>query len=515
MIKLLENTPFGFVLEIAGETPYRLSEAATLVINGKIWEQYSGERVVSIFGLKPATTYEILLETKEGQIAGLEVTTQTPTYVVDVRDYNATGDGIADDTAAINAALYAAPKGAVVILRKGVYRVNQVLLRSQVDLYLEAGAELRQSTKRADLAVLKGYRKDYHHTEAAVGASWEGSPLDSYGSLIFGYEVEEVRIYGAGCLNGSGAEGGWWENPKVKNVAYRPRNLFINRCRHITLCGLVSRNSASWNIHPYYSNHLKFYGLKLASEQTSPNTDGLNPESCYDVEIVGCRFDVGDDCIAIKSGKYFMSQAFYQPCEKIRIRNCFMGDGHGGVAIGSEISCGVIDLVVENCLMVGTDRGIRIKTRRGRGDKSVLDRISFKNIVMEGVRHGLAVNMFYCCDPDGRSDYVGSKAMTPRDELTPAVRNVLIQGLRATGLRGCGIFMYGLPESPITDVTITGNSFAFADVREDGEPEMLTDFEIIPKLGIFIKNATSLKMADNDFKGDYVAIIEEEEHGRN
>ena len=44
-----------------------------------------------------------------------------------------------------------------------------------------------------------------------------------------------------------------------------------------------------------------------------------------------------------------------------------MVHGHGGVVIGSEMSGGVRNVVIANCVFVGTDRGIRIKSRRGRG----------------------------------------------------------------------------------------------------------------------------------------------------
>ena len=57
----------------------------------------------------------------------------------------------------------------------------------------------------------------------------------------------------------------------------------------------------------------------------------------------------------------------------ITIRNCLMQFGHGAIVLGSEMSGGVKNLKVERCYFDHTDRGLRIKTRRGRGNTAVID----------------------------------------------------------------------------------------------------------------------------------------------
>lgn len=47
-------------------------------------------------------------------------------------------------------------------------------------------------------------------------------------------------------------------------------------------------------------------------------------------------------------------------------------DGHGAITIGSEMAGGVKNLNVEDCLFLHTDRGLRIKTRRGRGKDAIV-----------------------------------------------------------------------------------------------------------------------------------------------
>lgn len=158
-----------------------------------------------------------------------------------------------------------------------------------------------------------------------------------------------------------------------------------------------------------FSDNLKFYGLTINNPSDSPNTDGLDPESCKNVDIVGVKFSLGDDCIAVKSGKIYMGKKYRTPSENIHIRQCLMENGHGAVTVGSEMAGGVKNLVVEECRFYDTDRGLRIKTRRGRGKDAVLDQIIFRKIDMDQVMTPFVINCFYFCDPDGKTEFVQSR----------------------------------------------------------------------------------------------------------
>ena len=493
MYKILGETAFSFTFELQNDTCYRLENPYSIYINGKHYKD-TANNIASVFGLEPDTTYDVSLQGKDVDIS-FEVTTLLPTYIINVKECNATGDGIANDTAAINMAIYTAPPQAIIHIPPGEYLCDHIFLKSDIEIYLEKGATIKQNTDRSSLAVAVGYKKNYDHTDATVNASWEGHPLDCYGALIYGKDVENVFVFGEGTIDGNGDISGFWDNPKGRDVAYRPRNIFLNRCANISFTGITSRNSASWNIHPYYCESIYFTDMKIESIATSPNTDGLNPESCELVHILGCHFSVGDDCIAIKSGKYFMSNTRFNPelyhiyTRDVTIRNCFMEAGHGAVVIGSEIACGVRNVHVSQCLFKDTDRGLRIKTRRGRGARSVVDNITFDNITMDGVKHGFVINMFYNCDPDGNSLYVSDKTVTKKDKYTPTVKNITLTNINATNIKGAAIFMYGLPENKIKNVTITNCNFNFAKNRTTEPPAMMQTPPPVDATGIYINNA--------------------------
>ena len=125
----------------------------------------------------------------------------------------------------------------------------------------------------------------------------------------------------------------------------------------------------------------------------SPNTDGINPESCRNIHISNCHISVGDDCIAIKSGREFDTYIKEWASENITITNCTMAGGHGGIVIGSEMSGGVRNVTISNCIFQNTDRGFRVKTRRLRG--GTVENIRVSNIIMEHVYCPLIINCYY------------------------------------------------------------------------------------------------------------------------
>ena len=219
----------------------------------------------------------------------------------------------------------------------------------------------------------------------------------------------------------------------------------------------------------------------------------MDPESCDGVEIVGCRFDVGDDCIAVKSGKYYMGSTYKVPSQNIEIRQCHMQFGHGSVTLGSEIGAGVRHLWCHDCIFEGTDRGLRIKTRRGRGKDSIIEDIVFENILMDGVLTPFVLNSYYwCCDPDGHSEYVRCKDPLPVDERTPEVRSLCFKNITAHNCHAAAAFLYGLPESKVGEIEFSNVSIDFAKHPTAEYPAMMADVEPCTRKGVMIRNCRKL-----------------------
>ena len=135
------------------------------------------------------------------------------------------------------------------------------------------------------------------------------------------------------------------------------------------------------------------------------------------------------------------------------ISGCTFLSGHGGVVIGSETAGGIENVDVSNCRFIGSDRGIRIKSRRGRG--GTVQNLSFRNLVMERVLAPLTVNLYYNCGAKaGEAARLFSPLPEPVSALTPVMRNIKVWNLVATDCRASAGFIAGLPESKIDNLSL-------------------------------------------------------------
>ncbi len=498
-VKLLYRGARSATLELRDGGLYHTLAPCQLLMGGR-HVQTTDTVVTSLFGLTPDTDYHITVM-QHGKICGdVAFRTDTESYSLNVRRFGALGDGVHDDTAAIQAAITACPPKGRVLIPKGVYSVLPLFLKSHITVELQRGAELRLCTDRSRFPILPGMTLSTDETDEYNLGSWEGNPLDMYAALITGVHVEDTALIGEGVLNGQGDAGDWWVDPKRRRGAWRPRMLFLNRCEGFTMQGLTVKNSPSWNLHPYFSKHLQFLSTTVTAPANSPNTDGFDPESCEDILLAGVHFSLGDDCVAIKSGKLYMGARYQTPCRSIRITHCLMENGHGGVTVGSEMAGGVNDVVISACVMRNTDRGLRVKTRRGRGKDGVIDGITFDHVRMENVGTPFVVNCLYFCDPDGKSDYVQSREKQPVDDRTPRIGTVSFRHVEATGVSCAGYFL-GLPEKPIERVEMEHVSISCSPDSPPMVPAMACGVEKCAQTGIVAFHVDTLVMRDVSITG--------------
>ena len=246
----------------------------------------------------------------------------------DVRTYGAIGNGATPATAAIQKAVdtCAANGGGKVVIPAGRYVSGPIFLKSRVEIELESGAVLLGSTNFADYPAIEG--------------RWEGIERKVYASLFTGRGLEHVSITGRGVLEGQGHV--WWaanrktgelrkklglqgrepENPPDAPLRWpRPRMINLYNCTNVLIRDITVLNSPSWNVHPVYCENVTLDNVTITSPADSPNTDAVDPDSCRDVRISNCRFDVGDDCVVIKSGYNEDGRRVGIPCENILVNN--------------------------------------------------------------------------------------------------------------------------------------------------------------------------------------------------
>ena len=485
MPELLFLSSTSACFELKNDAPYYAPAPYALELDGAP----AGERntnVFSLFGLRPGSRHTLTLRFHGGGTEALSFAVPEETCALDVRGFGAKGDGVTDDTSALQAAISFLPAGGRLFFPPGRYRTLPLFLRSHIHLDFAEGAILLASPMREKYPILPGTLPDLDGGRETHFGAFEGQAAPMYASLLTAQYAEDIAITGPGLLDGNGEC--FWRDFFTLPAA-RPRLLFFNRCRGVRVHGLRIRNSPSWQVHPYYSEDLGFYDLSVEAPKDSPNTDAMDPESCDGVEIVGCRFCVGDDCIAVKSGKLELGSTLNRPAARHVIRNCLMENGHGAVTLGSEIGAGVRELTVSQCFFRGTDRGLRIKTRRGRGKNCRVDGVTFENLRMEGVLTPIAMNMWYnCCDPDRESEYVWSREALPVDERTPSLGRFCFRNIRCDNAHAAALYADGLPEMPIEEVALENVRISFAEDARSAVPIMKSFAEPCRRMGLYFDN---------------------------
>ena len=381
-------------------------------------------------------------------------TLQAQSYY-DVTKFGARNDSSTRATQAIAKAIAAASKagGGTVYFPPGKYLTGPIHLKSNITILIDAGAELHFSDNFDDYLPM-------------VESRYEGVDVTSFSPLFYAYKAENIAIKGRGLINGHGKK--WWDfvegykadqprskwqyifdslnknillpdDPRqMKRGFLRPPFIQPMYCKNVLIEGIKIVNSPFWTVNPEFCENVTVTGVTILNPP-SPNTDGINPESCKYVHISNCHISVGDDCITIKSGKDVPGRTKAMPAENYTITNCTMLNGHGGVVIGSEMSGGVRNIVISNCIFDGTDRGIRIKTTRGRG--GTVEDIRVDNIVMKNIRdQAFVMDMEY-----------SRTTKEPVSERTPRFRNIRFSNI--TCYTNQAALINGLEEMPVDQVS--------------------------------------------------------------
>jgi polygalacturonase len=406
-------------------------------------------------------------------------TVNFPKDTLSIDDLGGIGDGQFMNTDIINQAILTTNKkgGGVVTIPQGLWLTGPIALQSHVNLHLERGAVLLFSDNLDDYKL--------------VESNWEGEPSWRNQNPISGKNLENIAITGSGTIDGNGqawrmvkkskmttsqwknltASGGvvdqkngiWYPSessmrgaqqnqsgrilPGTSQDHYntykdylRPNLLALTSCKRILLEGVTFQNSPAWNLHPLMCTDLTLRDIAVRNPWYAQNGDGLDIESCRNVLVDNCTFDVGDDGICIKSGRDQAGRDRAMPTENVVIRNSVVYHAHGGFVIGSEMSGGARNIWVENCSFIGTDIGLRFKTKRGRG--GLVENIHIKNINMANIPgEAILFDMYY----DTKDIAQAAEQQFPVTEETPQFQNFHIENIHVKGAK-TGIFFRGLPE---------------------------------------------------------------------
>jgi len=359
-----------------------------------------------------------------------------------ILDFGAVGDGKTCDTSAIQAAIDACRHGGggrVIFPGGRVYRSGALVLCSNLELYLEMGAVLKGSD---DLS-------DYLLTTDSVGSA-ELRNIPSYEDCTYTGVPNHYFLYGKDCCNvaitGFGKIDGneklfYGEITKwhIEGSFYpRAPLIFLENASHLTIRDVTLTGSAFWTVHLVGCRDVVIDGIRILNNLKMANCDGIDPDHCQNVRISNCHMECADDCIVFKNTAAAME---YGPCENITVTNCTLISTSAAIKFGSESEDLFRNVLVENCCISRSNRGISLQLR----DKGSIENVSFHNITID--TRLFHRDMFW-----GQAEPIAITVL-PRTKETEVgtVRSVCFGNIFCTGENG--ILLYGDRPGSVSDIT--------------------------------------------------------------
>lgn len=408
---------------------------------------------------------------------------------LNIVDFGAVSDGVTSNTRAFKeAVMEAARVGGTVNVPDGIWLTGPIELLSGVELHLSDNAVILFDKNPEEYPL--------------IVTDYEGISRIRTQSPIYADNADNIAITGNGTIDGNGhlwrpvkefkmtkrqwkklleksayvvksKEGGVWlptetaylgrkageiypheanamERAKPYYDFYRPVMVALRHCTNVRLEGVRIQNSPAWAVHLYFCENVKVLNAIIENPYHAQNGDGIDIDSCNEVEVAYCKIHVGDDGIVIKSGKNAKARMIEGCAQNIHIHHCYVGHSHGGFVVGSEMSRGVKNVLVEDCTFIDADVGVRFKSALGRG--GVVENITIRRINMIDIKQeAFLFTMYYV---HNIMDYVVKDELNHDNSDIPYFRDIHVSDCTCINAQ-IGVRITGLDDLPqtISDIT--------------------------------------------------------------
>ncbi len=351
-------------------------------------------------------------------------------------NYGAKGDGTTNDREALQASIDDCEKngGGTVVLESGkIYYTDSLRLKKNVELHLQKGSRLKATSD------IRGYIRPCEQINDPKTALI-GNPVTGKPSFVFlyGYEADGASITGEGVIDANGHSFVKRKDPYYVTGDFYPRPtvIYIEKSNHITFREITITDAPFWTLHPAGCDDVLISQIRILNDLDVANSDGIDPDHCTNVRILGCHIECADDCICLKTSK---GNAEYGPCENIRIADCTLISTSAAIKIGTEGVDDFRNISVSGCIISRSNRGLSIQIRDG----GCVENVSYSDCIIETRR--------FCPDWWGTAEPIVITSFN-RDENTTSgtIRNVRFRNITCKGENG--VLLHGGEEHKIKNI---------------------------------------------------------------
>ena len=424
--------------------------------------------------------------------------------VYNVMDFGAKGDGVTDDAAALQQAIDKCSQeggGRVLLPRMHTFLSGPLELKSDVELHLESTATLLCNPDESL------YTKSAFGDNRGEGMMW-----------LWAKGARNLSITGRGAIHGNGIKfmgmelSDSYELKPLKTVANsqsstltshltedpRPHVLTLIDCSNLLIRDVTIFEGAYWTVHLVGCNVALIDGVNLLNNLKIRNGDGIDLDHSKNVRISNCHITSGDDCICLKNRREY---AEYGACHDIVVTNCILESRSCAIKIGSENMDHIYNVLVDNCIIKNSNRGLGIQNR----DEGTVTDVTFTNIIMDlqlwsDVWWGKAEPIYVTSYPRADGDHKDANWRFPKGETQGrcgAVSRITFQNIQATSENGC--FIGGDTNDKVSDVTLSNvtvnlrRQTTYANGIYDKRPCKGESFVTGRVYGLYIEQATGVK----------------------
>ncbi len=417
--------------------------------------------------------------------------------IYDIRDYGAVGDGTHNDTSAIQAAVDKCSSnggGQVLLAGNRTYRSGTVILRSNVEFYIEKGTVLKASDSISDFDMTGN--ADTEHDQVNI-PTYENCEYDGRPGLFFLFAInaDDITITGEGSIDGNEEIFYGKVTPYHIDGSFYPRVplIFLENVINLTVTNITLKRSAFWTLHMVGCRFVTIQNITILNNRLLANCDGIDPDHCKNVHIRGCHIESADDCIVFKNTSYGGS---YGTCENITVDDCDLSSTSAAIKFGTESEDTFRNISIKNCRIKDSNRGISLQLR----DKGSIEDVHFENISIEtrlvSKEHWWG---------DGEPIALTAVERRPGSGIGH-IRNITFRDIRCNSENG--ILIYGDSSENIRDISFTDVNLHIiegcGEVRTDKDlrPCESSPFAKADPSAIYIKNAINIDVSGCDINID-------------